>query len=112
MTDYTKIKLRPCVLEAAVAMELKLRKHDSKRGVRGWRVDPPINLLKRVAQELTEAFGEVVDSFEHKGLAAECIDIMNMAMMARDASLHQNGLDVQDRSGVWEEPVRLKRGEQ
>ena len=57
--DYTKIKLRPCVLEAAVAMELKLRKHDGKRGSSGWRRDSTVTLLKRAVQELGEAFGEV-----------------------------------------------------
>ena len=96
--DYTKIKLRPCVLEAAVAMELKLRKHDGKRGSSGWRRDSTVTLLKRAVQELGEAFGEVGEPHAG-GLAAECVDVMNMVMMARDAAL------------LWEEPVRLKRGE-
>jgi len=80
------------VLQAAVLMEQKLRKHDHDRGPKGWKNDHPLCLFHRVKEEVCEA-QEVVasdmpkafpDSIGRKKLVDELVDVMNFCMMTID----------------------------
>ena len=84
MPKYTNI--RDTVLEAALAMELKLRKYDEERGKRGWLNMDPLELIDRVRGELQEAVDEI-EREDCEAAARELVDVLNLAMMARDALL-------------------------
>ena len=102
MAEYTNI--RDTVLEAALAMELKLRKHDRRRGKRAWLRDDPDDLIKRIGEELREAFDEL-GSGNYSRAAQELVDVMNMAMMARDVCLWRELLskDLPERASCYEQ---------
>ena len=104
MPKYTNI--RDTDLEAAMAMELKLRKHDRRRGKRGWLKGDPDDLIGRIGEELREAFDEI-GSGDYVRAAQELVDVMNMAMMARDVCLWQElqTEDLSERPGCYEQWV-------
>jgi hypothetical protein len=75
------------VLLAAVLMELKLRKHDHKKGFTGWKDDAPVNLFSCIQQELAKADAAWTlpgEYPEHKKFIDQLTDVMNFCMMTID----------------------------
>lgn len=89
--------IRRSVMAFAKAMEMTLRKHDAakggqngKNGRSGWRKDPMWGLIQHAESELSEVKDAYAQAHHPGGvdaLAAEAIDLANMAMMVWDNCL-------------------------
>ena len=80
MDEMVLKHIRPDVIRFALAMELKLRKHDDDRN--GW-ANTDINwLFKRLQQEMNELGEAIIFDGYFSGLPdEESIDVGNFAMM-------------------------------
>lgn len=76
----TPAGLRPEVLAFAIAMERKLRTQDAASG-QSWKDADIDYLLDRLADEVVELNGAVVDGAHVLG---EAVDVANFAMMVAD----------------------------
>jgi NTP pyrophosphatase (non-canonical NTP hydrolase) len=63
-------------------MEDRLRRHDDRRGARGWRVESRHFLFGRLREEVEELRGAVVPD----AIAEEAADVANYAMMIADVA--------------------------
>lgn len=73
-------KLRPEVLEFALAMEAKLRKNDHKTGWHDQPIEAHIKLLALEKAELDVALEFLGD----EAAMGECVDVANFALIIRD----------------------------
>lgn len=81
-------KPRNSVMAFARAMELTLRKHDVKKGGQSnWRKDNDIDLIHHAMDEVGELLGAWQGNEGNERIAAESVDLANMAMMVWDRSL-------------------------
>jgi hypothetical protein len=76
------IELRPEVAVFAELMELKLRKHDARRG-QSWKNDGTLPLLRRVNDEQGELLQAYIDGSSRE-VILEAVDLANFAMMIAD----------------------------
>ncbi len=93
--DINFTDVRDSIKRLAVRMELKLRKHDKKRGKAGWipkyeddLEDTHDHLLNRLDQEVVELHTAVrcqIVTGEGLGrVSDECADVANFAMMIHE----------------------------
>ena len=76
--------MRVEVKKFAEMMELKLRRHDRKRGPAGWKDEEPLWLLARLKEEVAELEKAVVAGSTGILVRHEAADVGNFAMMITD----------------------------
>lgn len=80
-----RVTLRPEVRKFAERMELKLRKHDTDRGVTGWQSESTEYLMNQILEEYHELI-VAIGSGNLYSVCDEAADVANFAMMVADVA--------------------------
>lgn len=86
-----RFQTRPEVASFALGMEVKLQKHDEKRG-NSWRTARIDRLRECMLNEIRE-MDRAIHELDYENVADECTDIANFAMFIATVALTQKKLD-------------------